>query len=496
MENKIYLPNGMEAYEAVYTKLPIEEYNNNPFIEALPPLADKKTIIENLRMIIAINEEERSLDSSLRIHSLHRIYKVFQPLPIHLEIWNMISTLIRQGYLARNPFDKEYRRYVNQIGKQIINRVYEINSRSDFRTTASCGTLIGISGIGKSSTVNRVLSHIPQIIVHNEYKGQHFNQIQLTWLKLEIPHNASLKALSLQYFMKIDQLLGTDNFRKYISRNLSLDAMLPLMGQVASNIGLGLLVLDELQNLRNGKVNQMMNYFVSLINSFGVNLLCIGTPASYELLEHELRIARRFTGNSEIIWNNMDNNGEFKLLLEGIWKYQFTKKYTALSEEMINVFYYESQGISDLLVKLFVNAQSLAIQSGKEEITVDIVKRVSRDKFKFMMKMLDAIRSKNPYKINQYEDIRRIEKVESVPVVNENKFQINVNKKKIEVKEEVSKNKEIREKHKSKTVNEYEKEDIRLILNEGKNKETSPYQVLLQNGYIDDMSYWEDGKVI
>jgi hypothetical protein len=384
MTNKIFLDNGMEAYVASYNEFPLEEYNSNPFIQALPPLLDKQTIIKKLMLPISFKAEERSLDSSYRLHMVQRLYKLFQPLPIHIDIWNMVFSLLYQGYIARNPFDKDYRRYINRTGKQIINRTYDINSRANFRTTASCATLIGYSGMGKTTTINRILSNIPQIIVHNHYNGQHFNQIQLSHLILQTPHNSSLKALTLQFFMKVDELLGTNTFQKHVSRNLSTDAMLPLMGQVAHNIGLGMLVIDEIQHLQNRGVQQMMNYFVTLMNSFGVPVLFIGTPASYFIFQNEFRIARRVSGNGEIIWNNMENDKEFRFLLESIWKYQWNRKFTPLTEEMIKVFYQETQGVSDLIIKLFTNVQSVAIKSGKEEFTISMVKKVAKEQFKLI----------------------------------------------------------------------------------------------------------------
>src|SRR5699024_9841219 len=238
-----------------------EEFNENPFIQALPPLADKKTIIKQLTVNPLFNTEERNMDNIYRQHMLNRLYQFYQPLPIHLEIWNMIHSLLMQGYLARNPFDAEYKRYLNETGKQIINRSYDINSRKNFRTTASCGTLIGFSCMGKTTTINRILSNIPQVIVHNEYKSKHFNYIQLVWLKIDAPSTSSLKAICLQFFMKVDELLGTNNYKKYVSRNVSVDTMLPLISQLSQNIALGLLIIDETQNIKGRGADQIMNFF-------------------------------------------------------------------------------------------------------------------------------------------------------------------------------------------------------------------------------------------
>ncbi|TGU46025.1 ATP-binding protein, partial [Mesorhizobium sp. M00.F.Ca.ET.186.01.1.1] len=99
-------------------------------------------------------------------------------------------------------------------------------------------------------------------------------------------------------------------------------------GQVAQNIGLGILVIDEIQHLQNRGIQQMMNYFVTLMNSFGVSIIFIGTPASYPIFQNELRIARRVSGSGEIIWNNMENDQEFIFFLDSIWRFQWTRKFT------------------------------------------------------------------------------------------------------------------------------------------------------------------------
>lgn len=492
MSNNVILPSGMEAYQATYTQYPIPEYNSNPFIQALPPLVDKQEIIKKLTMTSSYNEEERNLDSIFRIHIIQRLYKFFQPLPIHIQIWNMINTLITQGYIARNPFDRDYKRYVNEMGKQIINRTYDFDSRVGFANLASCGILIGFSGMGKTTAVNAVLSQIPQIIIHNRYNGQHFSHIQLTRLTLQAPHNSSLKALCLQFFMKIDELLQTNNFKKYVSRNLSVDAMLPLMGQVAQNVGLGILVIDEIQHLQNRGIQQMMNYFVTLMNSFGVSIVFIGTPASYPIFQNELRIARRVSGAGEVIWNNMKNDNEFRFFLESIWRFQWTRKSTPLDDGLVAVFYEETQGISDLIVKLFVNAQQMAIESGKEELTVTLIKKVAESQFRLMKPMLDAIRSGNPYRVSQYEDIRTIEPINTSRIVMNEQIITKNEREKTEPKKLIASKPAVPEKKRTKIASDLNKDDVRSLFHQATKSNISPYQLLIEHGLIDDMTVWKE----
>lgn len=491
LSNSIFLPNGMEAIQAEYKEFPLEEFNQNPLIQALPPLLDKPAIIRKLMVKPIYNDEEKHAESIYRIHMINRLFQLYTPLPVHIDVWNMIHTLILQGYLARNPFDKNYKKYINDSGKEIINRSYEINSRQNFRTTSGCGTFIGFSGMGKTTTINRVLSSIPQVIIHNEYNGTHFNQIQLVWLKLEAPSNSSLKALCLQFFMKVDELLGTNNYKKYVSRNMSVDSMLPLISQVAHNIGLGLLVIDETQNIKKRGAEQIMNFFVYLINT-GINLCLIGTPGAYDLFGKELRMTRRLTGNAEIIYNNMQYGNEFNLLLESIWKYQWTQNVVPYNEEFGKTIFDLTQGISDLVIKLFVYSQQRAIESGKEELSIGLIKKVANERFRLLQPMLNAIRSGNPHKIAQYEDIRKIELEDS------GKKQSRVVRKEEPVRKEKEEKIEPTEKivkPKKKTKYKgYREDDLRYLLQEGVEEDKSPYQLLLENNYIEEVTTWIEVK--
>lgn len=473
MSKEIMLSNGTIAIEAEYKEQLIDEFDN-PYIKVLPNIIPKERIAKELLFKIKIKKEELLLAKEFKFNILPRIYRVFQPLPIHVEVWNMINTLIRQGYIARNPFNPSFKRYNNKLGSEIVNKTYNLDVDENFRTTAQCGLLIGVSGMGKSTTVQRVLSKIPQVIVHNEYEGINFNQFQVTWLKLEAPANGSIKSMTLQFFSKIDSLLGTNNMQRYVSKQLSLDIMIPIMGQLANNIGLGLLIIDELQHLDKGE-KKVMSYFVTLMNSFGVPLLLIGTPACYSMLQQEMRIARRVSGSGAVVFNPMKNDREFEIFIKGIWKYQWITKPTKLTKEIVDIFYDKTQGICDLVVKLFVNTQKRAIEKGIEEISIDLLNKTWDKEFSLLQPMLDAIKSNNVARKMKFEDIKEIE----IANFSENNPKIKLSPEKTleENKKAVIRNKKIK-------ILELEDTDVRRIVLNGKKNNKSEYESLKISGLI------------
>lgn len=412
-ENKsVIINNGTEAFEAVYKGQVISEYRDNPFIEALPPIYSIEEVIERLAVYPNIDEKERNFEAKFKFHIVQRLFTYFQPLNLHVDLENRMSRLIRQGYIARNPFKKEYAESFQDGYKMIKNMNLELNCCSNFRTTASAFTLIGVSGLGKSTAINRILSMYPQVIVHSEYKGFKFSMYQVVWMKLDCPHDGSLKGLCIEFFRKVDDLIGTNYHKKYGTGRQSVNVLLPILGQCARNIGLGCLVIDEIQHLslaKSGGADSMLNFFTTLINTAGVPVILIGTTKALNILQSQFRQARRGSGQGDMVWDRMKNDENWDLLIRGMWDYQWTKKPIELTDEFKDTLYEESQGITDIAVKIFAMSQIRAISSGKEEISVNVIKSVVKDDLKLVRPMLQALKSGDIKKIAIYEDIYAID---------------------------------------------------------------------------------------
>ena len=153
----------------------------------------------------------------------------------------------------------------------------------------------------------------------------------------------------------------------------------------------------------------MMNFFHYLSN-MGTPILLIGTPKALPYLRGDLRQARRGSGNQgDMVIERMKKDFNWDLILEGMWDYQWVRKPTALTQEFKDILYDESGGITDIAIKLFVMAQVKAISSGKEEITPSLIRKVARENLQLIQPMINAIRSGDIKAISRYEDITPID---------------------------------------------------------------------------------------
>lgn len=235
----------------------------------------------------------------------------------------------------------------------------------------------------------------------------------MVWLKLDCPHDGSIRGLCLHFFQAMDGLLNTRYYR-YHARNgrATTDEMLPAMARVSAIHSLGVLVLDEIQHLseaRSGGAARMLNFFVHLVNTIGMPVVLVGTPKAQAVLRGEFRQARRGAGQGDLVWNRMEPGAVWDLFVEALWRYQFTRHGTSLTPELSQTLHDETQGITDLAVKTYMLAQIRAMKTGRERVTAALIQSVAADSLRLAQPMLQALRSGDRMKLAQFEDIQPLD---------------------------------------------------------------------------------------
>jgi len=404
---------------ASYQTTGIKRYDGNPFIEALPPILSVAQAGNSIKGKVDFHPSDRLSSPKSRMHMVVSLLDdYFQPLSQHVLLQEKIDMMLRMGYVGRNISDGSLNRKL-QEGYDLIKSGGEITANfSVEKTTARSMSLVGISGSGKTSSLVRVLETYPQVIYHEQQ-----NFFQVTYLKIECPSNGDLESLCLNFFSAVDGVLGTDYERRYAKQRLSVPKMLALMRQTANNRAIGILVIDEIQRLsqvRSGGKEQMLEFFVELVNTVGIPIVLVGTPKARPIFELELQSGRRSAGLGSIYWETIQqnvakNSGKepnlnWTRFSDNLWKHQWLKHGDdPLTDEIRDCWYDLSQGVLDIVVKLFVLAQLRAIANKKERITVGILKSVYKQELKPVHPMLDALRSGDADKIVKYSDMRVVD---------------------------------------------------------------------------------------
>lgn len=397
--------------DAIYRAPEIPEYFYNPMIEALPPIWTEEEAVEELSYFPIYHDNMLNAPKHVRHHLIQNSFRFFSPLDTHIDLERRFSCLIRVGYRNRNPvqteFWKEIDERINTL-KNISRNQYQ-RKRKYHSTSASGFFIVGISGIGKSQTIEQILRLYPQILDHKKYKGKNFTYSQLVWLKLDCPFDGSLRGLCYNFFQTIDNLLETTYFENYAENARNVDEMIPNMARVAANHCIGVIVIDEIQRLskaKSGGAETMLNFFVQIVNTIGIPVVLVGTYKALPILSGSVSQMRRGTGQGDLVWDRMQYDDQWQLLMESLWDYQYLEKKCDLNKNtrLSEVIYEETQGITDLAIKLFMFAQERAITSGKEELTVSIIKSAAKDKFNLLQPAIKAFKDGDKMALAEFED--------------------------------------------------------------------------------------------
>ncbi|WP_175400579.1 ATP-binding protein [Paenibacillus sp. KS1] len=398
--------------KAHYTEQDIQCYRDNPFIEALPPIFEEEDVALQIRRYPEFNNVQRSFGKQIRLHLVQQISDYVEPLPSHFLVEQRLSRLIRHGYKARNPFSPATIRQFHIGFKDVLGSGTDSAGANiaGVRSTAAGFAILGVSGQGKTTAIEGSLLLYPQVIHHLSYNGQPFIRKQIVWLKLNCPFDGSLKGLCFNFLQSIDSHLGTNYFRKFATNRASVDILIPVMAHIATLHGLGVLVIDEIQNLsflKSGGAEKMLNYFTQLINTIGVPVVLVGTFKAMKLLSGSFSQARRSTGQGDLIMDRLVQGEEWDYFLNSLWKYQWTAAATPLKDQLNKKMYELSQGIVDIAVKLYMLAQWQVIEDGidDEKITAALLETVAKHHMQLVQPMLKVLKRNDPEALALIDDL-------------------------------------------------------------------------------------------
>lgn len=109
--------------------------------------------------------------------------------------------MIREGYVGRNPKDGSLNTHLQNGYERLMSGKDDMIRFPTANSTARSLAFIGCSGSGKTTTLNKVLSTYPQVIYHSE-----LNFTQIVYLRVDCPHDGSLKSLCLHFLEQLTRL--------------------------------------------------------------------------------------------------------------------------------------------------------------------------------------------------------------------------------------------------------------------------------------------------
>jgi hypothetical protein len=419
-------PPAAKIVDAIYIRSELAMHRENPVLEALPPIPDNVDVIDAVHRFPPYRPTDRNARTAVLKHRLVELGRLVHPFDEHIELAFRVSAAIRDGYVDRNPLHTGFHRQAASRALGAARAVLD----DDLPIPAADGAaplgfaMVGVSGMGKTTGFRTVLQYYPQVIRHYVYQGTRLHLDQIVWLRIECPPDGSLKSFCRMFFRQVDALLNTRYAQNYGGARATVDTMLIDMARVAAFHCIGILGIDDIHNLNQAKgkeAQHVLNFIRYLGNTMGVPIVPIGTFGAVKLLGSAFQNARRACAFGDFIWDRMhwrdpshsdsaeeceeEGVGQFEALVETLWKYCYLPSRSKLTVNTLRAIYEETQGITDLIVKLFMLSQIRALALGEKSVSIDTLRSVAFDCFRSVRPLIKALRERDYAKVGEVDDL-------------------------------------------------------------------------------------------
>ena len=329
------------------------------FTTKLPEMKSGNGLISALSIIPEYDETICQQNQAVRLMALSDLYQIYIPSQMSLEIYSKLYLALLRSMQKKGTQMAIKQRYENY-------KAIQQQSYSGILGGSDSFTIIGTSGIGKSSAISRAISLITENHIIETDKP--YTKI-IPCLIVQCPFDSSVKGLLLEILRKVDEELGTDHYIHAIkSRASTTDMLIGAVSSIALN-NIGMLVVDEIQNVVNSKNGKsLIGALTQLINNSGISICMVGTPESTVFFEQAMQLARRSVG---LQYTTMKYDEYFQSFCKIIFKYQFLKNQTEITAAITEWLYEHSAGVVSVVVSLIHDAQEIAILTGKEVLNLD-----------------------------------------------------------------------------------------------------------------------------
>ncbi len=327
------------------------------FTSMLPPLLLGDELTTAMTSLPDYDASVRTLSASERLMRLTDIYKVFVPTSMATEIYQRVYMMTSMSLQSKGTVESVRR----------MNANYAWSHGSEYHgvaTGATSATVIGISGIGKTSCIQSSINLLGGII---ETENPCHKVIPI--VMVSCPFDCSYKGLLCQILISIDEILETDYYHKTQRSNMNSQQILAMVCQIC-HLHVGLLIIDEIQLLSGATKAGSILYrmILQLINTSGINVLLVGTSECLRFFAETQQIARRSVG---LQYSAMEFDSDFRKLAEILYSYQYTRQESKMSENVLFWLFEHTGGVPAILTAIIHDAQEIAILRGRETLGIE-----------------------------------------------------------------------------------------------------------------------------
>ena len=324
----------------------------------LPNMLFGEALRNELTVLPDYNTTIRDAEASVRLMKLSDIYKIFIPGKMAVEIYHKLYMMTSMSFEQKGTIE-EVRKFNSN------HRLATMGEYHGVATGATSATIIGCSGIGKSTCIQKAMDLFGGII---ECKDPYRKLIPA--LIVSTPFDCNYKGLLCQILIAVDEILGTNYYEKSQKSTMNAQQILGMVSQICQQF-VGTLIIDEIQFIVQHKSGQQLYRMILQLINTSCNVLLVGTNECLPFFtqnQNAFQMARRSVG---LQYDVMEFDVEFFNLCRILFSYQYVVNESVITDGMISWLYEHTGGNPSTLVSLLHDAQEIAILEGNEILNVE-----------------------------------------------------------------------------------------------------------------------------
>ena len=348
-------------------------------LQLIPPMLTGAELHKALAVSPDYDTAIRQASAAERLVALNALYEVYYP-------FSMSSTIYSKMYLS---MIRSLQKKTGKLAVQQRNSNHFGKGQSYFGICNSDSyTLTGASGVGKSTAIARALELC---------QGNSIITLQSPYCKIlpvlvvQCPWDSSIKGLFLSILKAIDEALDTTYYPNAAKSRVTTDLLIGMVSNALLN-GVGLLVVDEIQNVVNSRNGtSLIGSLIQLINNSGVSICMVGTPECIPFFEQDYKLARRSLG---IHIGEIPFDADFAGFCATLYQYKYVSGDMILTDGIIQWLYDHSGGVTANVVSLIHDAQEIAILDGSETATIETLNQAYSQRLGLLHSHIELARVK------------------------------------------------------------------------------------------------------
>jgi len=403
-----------------------DPYGDNILIRQINPIPSPAEALQKLMYLPRIPKDVESIPFHVRTHYLMDVLDLHIPSLIERSLLQSVDLMVRQGYKSRDPLRAET--WAGLYGEKLHN--------TPLLPRALGAAVEGVSGVGKTQGCLRSLHSLgPQTIVHEKFPRIAGSLMQVVWLSVEIPPSGKAADFARSLMTAWDQATGGRRFDEWLAKDKIANGLRALdeWQQVASAHFLGILHLDEVQNLfklsslemraqrKRAQAqapelaiveDQVLRWLLSLSNTGQIPLLVSGTPDGIGALSKRLSTLERLNTCGFHAFQPISDPSEpdyFGSFLSTLARYQYVAKPLVVNKDVECEIIDLTGGIQRVIVALWIAAHRVAYERNTDTLEIQDFRKAASTWLAPLAPAIAALKSQDPRALSRYDDLMRLD---------------------------------------------------------------------------------------